>query len=179
MKKSSRMNFLDVVIETDRLKLVPIAHQYAGVIFSEFTEQVGRYLYVQPTGVFSDTEAFITKSLTDLDRKTDLQLVILGKETEEFLGCTGLHYVDTPTPEPGIWLKEAAQGNGYGFEVIAGLKRWADEYLKYEYLIYPADKENARSWMIAVRLGGVFDSEFQKANSRGIPRTCVRYHIGR
>jgi RimJ/RimL family protein N-acetyltransferase len=179
MNDGHQLNFCDVVIETDRLRLIPIEHRYAGVIFAEFTEQVGEYLYVQPTGVFADTRAFIAQSLKALEQKTDLQLVILDKQTGEFFGCTGLHHTDTPTPEPGIWLKKSAQGKGYGFEVIAALKQWANEHLVYEYLVYPADKENVRSWTIAVRLGGTFDGEFQKPNSRGIPRVLVRYHIGR
>lgn len=179
MNDGNQVNFFDVSIETDRIKLVSIAYRYAEVIFAEFTEQVGRYLYVQPTGIFADTETFISQSLDALERRTDLQLVILDKQTDEFLGCTGLHHTDTSTPEPGLWLKESAQGKGYGFEVIAALKRWADKCLTHECLIYQADKENIRSWTIAVRLGGVFDAEFQKPNSRGIPRICVQYRIGR
>lgn len=175
----TRLIFSMLSSRTDRLRLIPIEHRYAEVIFAEFTERVGEYLYVQPTGVFADTRAFIVQSLKALEQKTDLQLVILDKHTGEFLGCTGLHHTDTPTPEPGIWLKESAQGKGYGFEVIAALKQWAEEHLVYEYLVYPADKENARSWMMAVRLGGVFDGEFQKPNSRGVSRVLVRYHIAR
>jgi hypothetical protein len=39
----------------------------------------------------SETETFIDQSIADLKNGNNLELVILKKESQEFLGCAGLH----------------------------------------------------------------------------------------
>jgi ribosomal-protein-alanine N-acetyltransferase len=170
-------NLLDTVVETARLRLVPISYKYSEIIFFEFTERVTKYLIPKPTGDIVDTENFISESLDNLAKGTDLQLVVLEKKTGEFLGCAGLHHLDTSSPEPGIWLKKSAQGMGYGFETVAALKKWADENLQYEYLYYPVEVANIASRRIPEKLGGKLVREFKKENTRGEMRDMVEYRI--
>jgi [ribosomal protein S5]-alanine N-acetyltransferase len=49
---------------------------------------------------------------------TDLALAAL-KSTGEFLSMAGLQRIDCAQSEIGIWIRESAQGMGYGREVVA------------------------------------------------------------
>lgn len=173
------MDFRSVVIETERLFLAPIDQKYRQDIFLAFTDRVSRYTWPQPTGNIADTDVFISGSSESVGRGEELQFAIVSKESGEFIGCTGLHHLWT-RPEPGLWLKESAWNNGFGFEIVAALKLWADEHIKYEYLYYPVHKDNIPSRSIPEKLGGVLeDGEFISKNSRGEDHFMVAYRIYR
>lgn len=171
------MNLRNVVIETERLFLMPIDKKYRQDIFLAFTDRVARYTWPQPTGNIADTDAFISDSSRSVERGEELQFVVVSKDSWEFIGCTGLHHLLTK-PEPGLWLKESAWNKGFGLEIVVALKFWADEHLEYEYLYYPVHKENVPSRRIPEKLGGVMeDEEFISKNSRGEEHLMVAYRI--
>ena len=64
----------------------------------------------------------------------ELVLAILNKKTKEFLGVAGLHHIDTPYPELGVWTKKSAHGHKYGREAMTALKEWADDNLAYDFI---------------------------------------------
>ncbi|MBD0266374.1 MAG: GNAT family N-acetyltransferase [Tolypothrix sp. Co-bin9] len=128
-------------------------------IFSEFTEEITLYTYPRAAKVISETELFIKKSLEELENGISLQLVVLAKDSLEFLGCASLHNL-AKKPQLGIWLKKAVHGNKYGLETITAIKDWADENLDYDYLFYPVDKANIASRKIAEALGGTVWREY-------------------
>ncbi|NJR18309.1 MAG: GNAT family N-acetyltransferase [Calothrix sp. CSU_2_0] len=158
------MNLLQIEIITNRLVLKVIDMQYKTEIFREFTAEITTYMYPRAANEISDTEAFIQNSLAGLREGCNLQLVILKKNTKEFLGCTGIHRMNTKMPEFGIWLKKSAQGNHYGFETIAALKKWGEENLDCEGFVYPVDRDNYPSRRIPERLGGKIVKEYNKEN---------------
>ncbi|NJL65545.1 MAG: GNAT family N-acetyltransferase [Methylacidiphilales bacterium] len=158
------MNLLQIEIITNRLVLKVIDMQYKTEIFREFTAEITTYMYPRAANEISDTEAFIQNSLAGLREGCNLQLVILKKDTKEFLGCTGIHRMNTKMPEFGIWLKKSAQGNHYGFETIAALKKWGEENLDCEGFVYPVDRDNYPSRRIPERLGGKIVKEYNKEN---------------
>lgn len=133
------MNLLNVEISTNRLLLQPISMEYKKDIFSEFTDEITMYMYPRSPKNIYETEAFINESIVEMKNSSDLALVILKKEFQEFLGCAGIHNLTQKNPELGIWLKKAAQGNKYGLEAITAIKHWADGNLDYKYLSYPVD----------------------------------------
>lgn len=49
-------------------------------------------------------------SLNSLEKGNDLQMVILKKQLNEFIGCAGLHQIGAKDPELGIWIKKSAHG---------------------------------------------------------------------
>lgn len=171
------MNLIEVEITTKRLLLQAIAMHHKTEIFKEFTVEISTYMYPRPAIDISETEQFIEDSTIGLTNGYNLQLVILKKDTQEFLGCTGIHNINTETPEFGIWLKKSAQGQGYGLETITALKQWAQENLDCEYLRYPVDKENYPSRRIPERLGGVIVKEYDKVNLSGNVLHLVEYKI--
>lgn len=104
------MELLNVEIVTNRLSLKPISMNYKEDIFLEFTEEIATYMYPRSAKDISETESFISDSVVGLKNRDNLQLVILKKDSQEFLGCAGLHNIDRKAPEIGIWLKKSAQG---------------------------------------------------------------------
>ena len=142
-----------------RVILHAIHERFATEIFTEFNAEITRYMFPKPAETIDETLAFITDSLTKMRRRTDLVLAIARRDGE-FLGCCGLHITQSHrTPELGIWLKQAAHGNGYGKEAIELLTTWAVANLEFEYAIYPVDKANIPSRKIPAALGGFVISE--------------------
>ncbi|MDG5813940.1 GNAT family N-acetyltransferase [Chitinispirillales bacterium ANBcel5] len=120
-------SLLDVVIETERLALLPIDKSWADDIFREFDHEITKYMYPKPAEKIDETYGFIESSLKELREGTTLQLVITKKDTKEFIGCAGLHKIDSHTPELGIWTKKQSHGNGYGLETITAIIQGAKE----------------------------------------------------
>lgn len=154
-------------IETDRLLLVPISRKYADVIFKEFTPEITTYMAPKPPEKIEDTYEFIDSALDKMAKGNNIQLVILSKTNKEFLGCVGLHHIDTKTPELGIWTKKSAHGHKYGREAITGLVDWARKNLDFDYLLYPVDKRNIPSRRIPESLGGIPIRELKKPVESG------------
>ena len=173
------MDLRSARIKTERLCLVPISLEYQQDIFQSFTDRVAQYTWPQPTGNIADTAMFISGSLDSMGRGEELQFVVVSKNGGDFIGCAGLHHLST-RPEPGLWLRESAWNNGFGFEIVSALKQWADEHIEYEYLYYPVHKENVPSRRIPEKLGGILEEEeFISQNARGEDHVMVAYRIYR
>lgn len=168
---------LDERIESERLLLLPIDMKYKDEIFKEFTSEITTYMYPAPAKDISETEEFIEDSLRGLTEGNNFQLVILAKDSQEFFGCAGLHHVDGKTPEMGVWLKKSAHGKGYGKEAMTAIKKWADENLDYEYLLYPVADKNIASRKIPESLGGRIEGEYDEEGAGGNKFHSLEYRI--
>ena len=168
---------LNIQIPTERLTLSPVNLDYLEVIFDEFTPEITRYMYPRSPTRIQETMAFIRDSLQSMEQGTNLQMVILKKETGEFLGCAGIHELNTPRPELGIWLKQSAHGNGYGLETISALKEWADNNLDYEYIRYPVDEDNLPSRRIPEFLKGEVRNSYNIRSLNGWDLFILEYWI--
>lgn len=171
------LNLFDEVIKTDRLKLEPVSFAYAQEIFHEFTSEVTKYMHPAPAKKIEDSEMFIAESMAGMERGEELVCVILKKDTGEFLGCAGMHNLNTKTPEPGIWIKTDAHGHGYGIEAVRAMKRWVDQNVVYDYLVYPVVKQNGSSRRIAESLSGTVAREYTQTNLSGHAWEHVEYRI--
>nr|WP_279605278.1 GNAT family N-acetyltransferase [Aetokthonos hydrillicola] len=169
--------FLNVEISTSRLFLRPISMRYKSEIYREFTDEITTYMYPRPPKNISEAESFVKDSIIGMKSESHLIVVILKKNSQEFLGCAGIHKISSNYPELGIWLKKSAHGNGYGFETIKALKTWAEENLHYKNLVYPVDKENIPSRRIPEKLGGIIVREYKKTNLSGKVLQLVEYEI--
>lgn len=170
------MNIFDVKIETKRLLLVPITMDIAEEIFTSFTKDVAKYMYPKPADDIRETKEFIKCSIEGMKNGTNIQLVILDKTTNEFIGCVGLHSIND-VPEFGIWTKMSSHGNGYGKDAIHALYKWACRNIEFDYITYPVDKRNAASRKIPESLGGVVAKEYKQKNLAGFELDEVEYHI--
>jgi len=171
---SNKMNF---EIKTSRLTLVPVSPKYREEIFKEFTPEVTVFMAPPSAKHISETDAFIAGAQAKMGRGEEITCTILDSATGEFLGGGGLHEINTPTPELGIWVKKSAHGHHYGRETMAALKEWADQHLVYEYIKYPVAKDNIPSRKIPEALGGTVVKEYEKENGAGKKMIFVEYHI--
>ncbi|MCK5129877.1 MAG: GNAT family N-acetyltransferase [Clostridiales bacterium] len=128
------MNCMDIKIESERLLLVPIALKHAEDMFKTFNDEITKYMTPKPADDISQTKDFIKSSLSRMKNNSNIQLVILIRETKELIGCVGLHDINTKTPEFGIWTKNISHGNGYGKEAIHVLYDWACNHLEFDYI---------------------------------------------
>ena len=167
-----------VFIQSDRIILESIQMSYCQQIFNEFTPEITQYMFPKPPVIVEETAQFISESLTKMQKRKELVLVIKKKENGEFLGCCGFHSKETPTtPEFGIWIKKDAHGNKYGREAIKILKHWAIENIDFDYAIYPVDKANIASRKTAESLGGMVIKERRIKTMRGSYLDEVVYKI--
>ena len=151
--------------------------KYRNVIFEEFTEDITTYMHSRSPKNIKETEDFINESLKGLKKGNNLQLVILEKDSEEFLGCAGLNHIDRKIPETGIWLKKSAHGNEYGKEAIFAIKEWADNNLRYTYIKYPVAEKNIPSRKIPEALGAKVEREYDETNLSNNKYHCLEYWI--
>jgi len=172
-------NLLQLEIATDRLRLRQVSMDDRESIFREFTPEITRFMNPVPAKSIEDTDKFINDSRQKMENGEEITCAILDKSTGEFLGTGGIHRINTPTPEFGIWIKKSAHGHRYGREAVAGFKKWADENCDYEYILYPVFKENIASRKIAESLGGKFIGESEKKNGAGVPMISLEYRIYR
>lgn len=172
------LNLDEVSIATDRLVLRPITHQFAEIIFQEFTPEINRFMFPASPKEIGETTAFISSAIALRQKNAELVTVILGRETNEFLGVCGLHSRKDPEePEFGIWLKKGAHGSGYGREAIHALYDWACNSLEVAAFIYPVDKANTPSRKIPESLQGVIVGEVMAPTMGGGVLDKVIYRI--
>lgn len=165
------------VIITERLKLVALSEEYVQDIFENLTDEITTYMNPSSPKRIEETQAYIFSQLPKMQRGEELAMVILDKETGEFLGGGGAHNLNSDIPELGIWIKKSAHGHGYGKEAVTALKQWLDEHIVYTYIKYPVDKKNTPSRKIAESLGGVIEDEYKKTNMSGNVLDEVEYRI--
>lgn len=166
-----------IEIISNRVLLKSISLAYKKPIFETFTEDITTYMYPRPAKNIRETRSFIQSCLEGMKNQHELILVILKKDDQEFLGCAGIHRINSQHPEFGIWLKKAAHGNGYGFETVVAMKNWCEENLDCEYFIYPVDEENYPSRRIPQKLGGEVTRTYQRRNLSGRILNIVEYKI--
>ena len=171
-------DLLSLVIESERLRLVPISQKFARDIFHEFNHEITRYMIPQPAQNIEETRQFINQSRASMKAGYNFQSAILSKETNEYLGNCGLHgHKNIKTPELGIWLKKSAHGNGYGREAIHTVVNWAQKNIEIDYFIYPVDRRNIPSCKIPESLGGNIFSELPETSVSGDVLDWVIYKI--
>ena len=164
-------------IYTKHLHLKPITMNELNDVFVNFNHEITTYMYPKPADHIDETRAFITTSIRKYEEKVDIVFAARLKDTHEFIGCMGLHHIDTRTPELGLWIKKEAFGSHYGLEGITGIIAYAKEHLTYDYLIYPVDYDNIPSRNIPETLGGIAHHKEEKENMQGNILHIVEYHI--
>ena len=170
-------SYSGVRIETERLLLLSTHEGYAEDVFDSFTAEITTYMFPAPAKAIEETADFLRGARESNEAGTHLQVVILQGESREFIGHGGLHHIDTPTPEIGIWIKKTAHRNGYGLEAVTGLVDWALANLSFDYLIYPVDRRNAPSRRIPEALGGNVAREYRQTNASGDELDLLEYRI--
>ncbi|WP_293904320.1 GNAT family N-acetyltransferase [Phenylobacterium sp.] len=139
-------------IESARLCLDRFELADADDVFRCITPAVTRFLSWDPP-TFDDYMSRC-ESLVQADIQTEVQFVIRRKDSRECLGIAGIDRLRDDLPELGIWMKEAAHGQGYGREAVEAIAAWASSILNKGGFIYPVAIENIASRRIAEGLRG-------------------------
>lgn len=168
---------LTVRIESERVLLVPIHAGFTTPMFETFNARITRYMHPKPSDTVEEMGRFVSDSVAGLAAGTNLQMVILSRPDEAFLGCIGLHELDRPDPEMGIWLTEAAQGRGLGREAASALIAWARAQGRFACIRYPVDRRNLASRKIPEGHGGVVVGAFKAISGSGAELDLVEYRI--
>lgn len=169
------MDYTSLVIETNRLKLVPVSLEYLDQIYIYFDAEVTKYMYPAPAKELSDSFPFILSSNQKMKDGIDFTYVILKKDNLEFLGCGGVHGLNQEYPEFGIWTKMSSHGNHFGFEAVeASFHHFKNQFKGF---IYPVDKANIPSKRIALKLGGKLHKEYTHENQSGVILNIEEYLI--
>ena len=108
------MKLEDTIIETTRLVLQPISEVYAEDMFNEFDFELTKYMCPAPPVHIDDTLDFVADAKDKLIKGTSYQCVVLLASTNEFIGCAGIHNLNTVTPELGLWVKRSQQKKDMG-----------------------------------------------------------------
>jgi lysophospholipase L1-like esterase/RimJ/RimL family protein N-acetyltransferase len=162
---------------TQRLLLVPISLKFAKDVFNNFNDEVTRYMMPKPADDISETEVWIKSSIKKYENKEEIVFAALLKDSHEFIGCMGLHHMDSDTPELGLWTKMSAHGHGYGIEGMKSIVEYAQTHLNIKYLIYPVDRKNFASRNIPETLGGIVKKAYKQINQSGIELDTIEYWI--
>ena len=107
----------------------------------------------------------------------ELHLVIRLAKTKEFIGRAGLNPADAALLETGLWIKESAQGFGYGREALAGVIKWASERVRPSGFLFPVVDENTLSRRLAEALRGEIIGAHQRQKAGDNDRTLLLYRI--
>lgn len=165
------------ILTTNRMILTPIEVSDAKDIFHHFTAKIATFTYPKPASVIEDTLNFIYYSLKLREEGKEMVWVARIKETKEFVGCMGLHQMNTKTPELGIWIQEGMFGKHLGLEGMSEIILYARKYLPHDYLVYPVDKRNFASRNIPETHGGIIKKAYQKISASGNHLDIIEYWI--
>ena len=97
------------------------------------------------------SENWITKK----NDEPHLQLVILDKHTNEFIGATSFYNYNwnIPSTETGYWIRKSKSGHGYMTEATNAITQYSFKQLNVKRIALTCDPDNVKSKNIAERLG--------------------------
>jgi len=142
-----------IKINTERLILKPISEEFISEVNQYFTTEITVYMPYDPDGNKQDTINFIQSSIDNLKNQTEIVFVILNNSNKEFIGCCGIHNINSESVKIGLWIKKDSQSKGFGKETVTNLLHFIEANFNIDYIIYPVDEENIRSRKIPEGLG--------------------------
>lgn len=89
-----------------------------------------------------------------------LQLAIIDRKTNQFIGGTSFHHFDwnIPSVETGYWIRSSRARQGLMAEAINAMTQYAVKQLRVKRIAITCDKDNARGKNIPERLGYVLEA---------------------
>jgi RimJ/RimL family protein N-acetyltransferase len=165
------------LITSGRLALRAFEAADAAESFEEASAAIAQFMSWNPPASESEFETIWQGRLSQMKAGTELHLVIRLNGTDEFVGAAGLHPADGTMLGTGIWIKESAQGHGYGREAIAAMIKWASEKFRPSGFLYPVVEENTPSRELAETLGGKIIGTRQRHKPGDTERKLLLYRI--
>lgn len=182
MTKPSLIEFPDR-IETPRLYIRPCMPGDGSAVFHAIADsrnELKPWLpFARKEQTIEEVEAGVRESYADFIKKTDIRLHIFLKETNEFIGSTGLHRIDWDVPkvEIGYWLNSRHTKKGYIVEAVKELTHFALHDLSCKRVEIRCDERNTASRRVPERLGfkleGIIRNDHVDENRTDARDTCV------
>ncbi len=126
-----------------------------------------------------DVEANIREAHLNFLKREDLRLLVVLKETGEFIASSGLHRIDWSIPkfEIGYWIDTRYSGKGYMTEAVKGIMDFAFTELKARRIEIRMDTDNQKSRAIPERLGltleGILRNHSVSVEGNRLTDTCI------
>ncbi|MCC5800323.1 GNAT family N-acetyltransferase [Rossellomorea vietnamensis] len=182
MTKVSLIEFPDR-IETPRLYIRPCMPGDGSDVFRAIADsrsELKPWLpFSRKEQTLEEVEAGVRESFADFIKKSDIRLHIYLKETDEFIGSTGLHRIDWDVPkvEIGYWLNSRHTKKGYMVEAVKALTHFALHDLSCQRVEIRCDERNTASRRVPEKLGflleGTFRHDHLDENGTDARDTCV------
>lgn len=145
----------DLLLETQRLQLKPVAEDELDILQHIFTDPyVRRYLCDGNILTLQQVEEMLRES-QKLFNEQDFGLwLIRTKDNEEVIGLAGLWYFfEEEQPQLVYALLPQATKKGYATEAANRILEYSFDELGYPYLVASCDRPNLESCKVAERLG--------------------------
>ena len=165
------------LITSARMALRAFKAADAAESFEEASATIARFMSWTPPASETEFKTIWQRHLSQMKVGTELHLVIRLTRTDEFVGRAGLHPADGTMLETGVWIKESAQGHGYGREAVAAVIKWAGEKFRPSGFLYPVVDENIPSRRLAEALGCKIIGTRQRRKPGDKERKLLLYHI--
>jgi RimJ/RimL family protein N-acetyltransferase len=165
----SKFNHEDITI-------APTHTKYATDFYTYFIPEIADMMAPDVFTSIKQTESILAQQIEINISQKEAYFVVLSKDTQEFLGATSIHNIESKKPELSIWIKKGAWGHAYGRKAIYAIVEWIQKHLYYDYIIYDAVKYNYASRNIAESLGGTIINSYNET-CNGIIYPIVVYKI--
>lgn len=136
---------LDFKWSTKDLILHSIDSTHLNDYWTNLTPSVAKYLSFDSMKDDRILKEFIRISNIEQQRGTCLVLVALDAVTNQFIGSCGIHDINKENAELGLWIKESAQGKGYGSQILEALIEICHKHTDSKSVIYCLEAENTPS----------------------------------
>lgn len=150
-------------IVTDRLIIRPTQISDAKILYDAIVEsfdELRRHMqWANNISSIEDTEKYVHEAAQNwVLKKNDepyLPLIILDKDTNDFIGGTSFHHYnwEIPAVETGYWIRKSKSGYGYMTEATNAITQYAFKQLHAKRIAITCDPDNTKSKNIAERLG--------------------------
>lgn len=151
-------------LKTERLSLEPLTAEWLDDLLEENRGNVARYCVRFANR--EEAHCWLTDCRERQERRERLGMVVLKADRREFVGVVSIQNINID-PQLGVWIREDAQGSGYGRESLQCLINWYKEtYGQTERIRYLAEQGNLASIKLARKLG--MKRKGSKANAEGV-----------
>jgi RimJ/RimL family protein N-acetyltransferase len=110
-----------------------------------------------------ETEGHMRRGQASFIARTSLPMLMLERDSQAFVGGTGLPRMDWSVPrfEIGYWIRQRCEGQGYMTEAVTALTRFAFATLAAVRVEIHCSHRNLRSQRVAERCGFVLEGRLR------------------
>ncbi|SHL50683.1 GNAT family N-acetyltransferase [Myroides odoratimimus] len=162
MVKDQQRNLipLDKTWTSEHLKYVIVEDTYLEDFLTNLTPEITKFLSFDANGNQPLLKEYIRRSRIEIANGTALVLVLLDKDTNEFIGSCGLSDINKESVEIGLWIKTSKQSKGYGTEVTKKLIEITKSEINTSSILYAVEKGNEASVNIPNKFGFIHAYDF-------------------